>query len=111
LSGKRVLLQLNEQHTYPDGPCVDSAGNVWVAMFGGWGVRCYSPRGKLLRTIDLPVAQCTKVAFGGPDLRTLYITTATVGLPDAQRVQQPLAGGLFRTRVETAGLPTNEFAG
>jgi xylono-1,5-lactonase len=109
LSGKQLFLTVDEPGVYPDGPAVDSAGNVWIAMFGGWGVRCYSPRGNLLRTIDMPVAQCTKVAFGGPDLRTLYITSATVGLSEAQRVQQPLAGGLFRIRVEVAGQSPNEF--
>jgi sugar lactone lactonase YvrE len=111
LSAKRVFLQLQEPDVYPDGPCVDSAGNVWVAMFGGWGVRCYSPRGELLHSIDLPVAQCTKAAFGGPDLRTLYITTASVGLSAAEHARQPLAGGLFRTRVDIAGLAPNEFTG
>jgi len=80
-------------------------------MFGGWGVRCYSPQGELLRVIDVPVAQCTKAAFGGPDLRTLYITTASVGLAEGQRLRQPQAGGLFRTRVEVAGLMPHEFAG
>jgi sugar lactone lactonase YvrE len=111
LSGKRIFLTVDEPDVYPDGPTVDSAGNIWVAMFGGWGVRCFSPQGHLLRSIELPVAQCTKVAFGGADLKTLYITTASVGLSEAQRLRQPLAGGLFRTRVEVAGLPANEFAG
>ena len=111
LSGKRIFVKVEEPDVYPDGPTVDSLGNIWLAMFGGWGVRCYSPSGQLLRGIDLPVAQCTKVAFGGEDLKTLYITTASVGLSEAQLQQQPLAGGLFRTRVEVAGLPANEFAG
>jgi sugar lactone lactonase YvrE len=110
LSGKRLFARIEEPDVYPDGPAVDVAGNVWLAVFGGWGVRCYSPHGELLRTIEMPVAQCTKAAFGGPDLRTLYITTAAVGLSDAQRAGQPLAGGLFRIRVDTAGLPANVFA-
>jgi len=111
LSGKRVFVRISEPDVYPDGPVVDTAGNIWLALFGGWGVRCYSPRGELLRTVDLPVAQCTKVAFGGPDLKTLYITTASVGLSEEQRRNQPLAGGLFRTRVDVAGLAANVFAG
>jgi D-xylonolactonase len=111
LSGKRIFLQVEEPGAYPDGPTVDSLGNVWIAMFGGWGVRCYSPRGTLLQSIDVPAAQCTKVAFGGMDLKTLYITTATVGLSESQRQHQPMAGGLFRARVRVAGLPAHEFAG
>jgi D-xylonolactonase len=110
LSNKRVFLTISEPGVYPDGPVVDSQGNIWLALFGGWGVRCYSPAGQLLRTIELPVAQCTKVAFGGADLRTLYITTASVGLDDVQRAQQPLAGGLFRTRVAVPGLDARRFA-
>ena len=110
LSGKRIFVSLDSGDGFPDGPAVDSAGNVWLAMFGGWGVRCYSPTGDLLRTIDVPVAQCTKVAFGGVDLKSLYITTATVGLSGEQRMRQKLAGGLFRCRVDVAGHAAHAFA-
>lgn len=111
LANKRVFTTVHEPVVYPDGPAVDAAGNVWIAMFGGWEVRCYSPAGELLRSIALPVAKCTKVAFGGEDLRTLYITTASVGLSAEQRARQPLAGGLFRTRVAVPGSEANRFAG
>lgn len=111
LSGKRTFVKVGEPDVYPDGPTVDSAGNVWIAMWGGWGVRCYSPLGDLLHTIRLPVSQCTKAALGGPDLRSLYITSASIGLSDEQRATQPLAGALFRVRVDVPGLPANEFAG
>jgi D-xylonolactonase len=111
LAHRRTFAQVAEPDVYPDGPAVDADGNVWVAMFGGWGVRCYSPQGKLLRTIMLPVARCTKVAFGGEDLRTLYITTASVGLSAEELARQPLAGGLFRTRVAVAGQECGRFAG
>ncbi len=74
-------------------------------------MRCYSPSGALLHQIRLPASQCTKAAFGGPDLRTLYVTTANIGLTSAQRAAQPLAGALFRMRVDVPGLPANEFAG
>jgi len=109
LSNKRVFVKIEGSGVYPDGPVVDSNGNVWIAMFGGWGVRCYSPQGQLLEVIKLPVSNCTKVAFGGEDLKTMYITTAWVGLSDEQRQQQPLAGGLFRVRVDVPGLVQNKF--
>lgn len=111
LSGRRLFTRIEQEGAYPDGPTVDSAGNVWLGLFGGWGVACYSPRGQLLRTVSLPVSRCTKVAFGGADLRTLYITTASVGLSDEERAREPLAGALFRLRVETPGLPQKLFAG
>lgn len=109
LSGKRLFTRITQPGAYPDGPVVDCEGNVWIGLFGGWGVACHSPQGRLLHTLSLPVAQCTKVAFGGADLRTLYITTGSVGLSAEERAQQPLAGGLFRVRVDTPGLPQNRF--
>ena len=110
LSRRRVFARLAETDGYPDGPVVDAAGCVWVGLYGGWGVNRYSPSGELLSKLSLPVANCTKVAFGGPDLRTLYITSAWKGLAAEQRTQQSLAGGLFAVRVDTPGLPTNEVA-
>ena len=107
LSARRVFAEIDKPGAYPDGPTVDAAGFVWVGLFGGWGVRRYPPQGGVPETIDLPVANCTKVTFGGDDLRTLYITTAWKGLSAEERARQPLAGGLFRIRTQTPGLPQN----
>ncbi|KPF93668.1 hypothetical protein IP81_02890 [Novosphingobium sp. AAP83] len=65
----------------------------------------YSPDGQLLQRIDLPCARVTKIAFGGPDLRTVYVTTARVGLSEEELAAQPLAGGLFAFDAQVAGLP------
>jgi D-xylonolactonase len=108
LSTRRVFARIAETDGYPDGPAVDAEGCVWVGLYGGWGVNRYSPRGELLSKVSLPVANCTKPAFGGADLRTLYVTSAWKGLTDEQRAQQPLAGGLFAVRVATPGLPARE---
>jgi sugar lactone lactonase YvrE len=104
LSGKRVFAEIEAGAGYPDGPIVDSHGCLWTGLYGGWGVRRYSPVGKLLTTVRLPCANVTKMAFAGPDLRTVYATTAWKGLSDAERAAQPLAGGLFRFETEVAGL-------
>src|SRR5690606_19067158 len=56
LAGKRLFAQIERPGTYPDGPTVDCEGNVWIGLFGGWGVDCYSPQGRLLHTLPLPVA-------------------------------------------------------
>jgi len=108
LTNRRVFARIEVPNAYPDGPAVDEAGCIWIALYGGWGVQRYSPQGQLLETIALPVANCTKVAFGGEDLRSLYITTAWKGLSETERAQQPLAGALFRLRVDTPGLPQHE---
>jgi sugar lactone lactonase YvrE len=81
---------------------------VWTGLFGGWSARRYSPRGEFLTEVRFPCANVTKIAFGGPDLRTVYATTAWKGLSAQARAEQPLAGGLFRFEVDVAGLPQRE---
>jgi sugar lactone lactonase YvrE len=105
LSGKRVFARIADGDGYPDGPIVDTAGSVWSGLYGGWGLNRYAPDGRLLEKLSLPCSNVTKAAFGGSDLRTLYITTAWKGLKPEERAKQSLAGGLFRVRVDVAGLP------
>lgn len=105
LGTPRPFATIDPADGYPDGPSVDSAGNVWTGLFGGWGVRCYAPDGSLLETVRFPVANVTKIAFGGADLRTAYATTARKGLDEAALAAQPDAGDLFAFRVEIPGLP------
>jgi len=93
---------------YPDGSVIDAEGCLWVALFGGWAVRRYDPSGTLMRTIRFPVANVTKIAFGGPDLRTAYATTARIGLDAAALAAQPLAGDLFSFDPGVEGLAIYE---
>ncbi|WP_332677563.1 SMP-30/gluconolactonase/LRE family protein [Brevundimonas sp.] len=90
---------------YPDGPCVDADGVLHVGLFGGWGVDRFDPEGRPLGKIELPVPAVTKVAFAGDDLKTMYFTTAWMGMDAAQRAKAPAAGGLFRMSVDRPGLP------
>ena len=90
---------------YPDGPVVDSEGCVWTGLWNGWGVARFSPSGELLDTVAIPAANVTKLAFGGADLRTVYVTTARKGLSDEDLARQPLAGDLFAFRAPVAGAP------
>jgi len=87
----------------PDGLTVDSEGSVWVALWGGSEVRRYAPDGRLALTVDVPAANVTSCAFGGPDLRTLYITTAAG--PGRS------GGALFACQVAVPGLPANPYLG
>ena len=103
LGAARVFARVDEADGYPDGPSVDAAGNLWVGLWQGGRARLYSPDGAILREVRLPVANVTKVALGGPDLRTAYATTARIGLSDAERAEQPGAGDLFAFEVETPG--------
>jgi xylono-1,5-lactonase len=109
LGEPRLFCEIEEGAGYPDGPSVDAEGNVWLGLYGGWGARRYSPAGELLEHVRFPVANVTKIALGGPDLKTAFATTARQGLSAAEIEAQPLAGGLFTFRVDVPGLPTREI--
>ena len=102
-ANERVLVDLSEEHAEPDGLTVDASGALWVAMWDGWRVDRYSHAGELIRSLELPVARPTSVAFGLDDLSTLFITTASKG------ASQEHAGAIFRVDVDTPGLPANWF--
>ena len=79
----------------PDGLTVDADGFVWGAKWDGSRIVRYAPDGSVDRVVPVPVSRPTSLAFGGPDLRTLFITTAGVGLTAAELAGQPLAGRLL----------------
>ena len=92
------------QEGRPDGAAVDAEGGYWICHVGGWHLARYTPDGKIDRVIGIPVQRPTMCAFGGPDLKTLYVTTATFPLPESALRKQPLAGGLFAFEPGVAGL-------
>ena len=91
----------------PDGAAVDRDGAYWVAMFEGQRLLRLAPDGTLLQELALPVRCPTMPCFGGPDLRTLFITTARENRPAAELDAQPLAGCVLTLRVDVPGLPVN----
>lgn len=95
----------------PDGGSFDEEGCYWVALFDGWRVVRLSPDGKLLAEVALPVQRPTMIAFGGPDRRTAFVTTATTGLDETALAAQPKAGGIFAFRVDVPGVPEFDFQG
>ena len=111
LRDRRPLVDLGAEDVLPDGLTIDSAGCIWVALWGGWAVRRYTPDGRLDQTIRLPVAQVSSCTFGGPAYEDLYITTAREGLSDGDLATQPLAGGLFCCRPGAQGRPAHRFGG
>ncbi|SEP04784.1 SMP-30/gluconolactonase/LRE family protein [Aquisalimonas asiatica] len=95
----------------PDGAAVDCDGYYWAALYGGGQVVRFSPEGNLVASYGVPCPHPTMVAFGGPELQTLYVTTATQHL-DAEALRRwPRAGNLLRMPAPTAGLPEPGFAG
>lgn len=108
LTNRRPLLRIPEDAGAPDGMTVDAEGRLWIALWGGAGVRCYTTDGALAEHVPLPARLVTACTFGGPALDELYITTSRQGLPDGE---QPEAGALFRYRPGVRGLPAHTFAG
>nr|WP_295660578.1 SMP-30/gluconolactonase/LRE family protein [Polymorphobacter sp.] len=108
LGTARPFVEIEAGAGYPDGPVVDSAGCVWTGLFGGWATRRYASDGRLIETIRLPTANVTKIAFGGADLKTVYVTTARKGLDAAALAAQPEAGDLFAFTADVAGIPATE---
>ncbi len=104
LTDRRIFTSIPNAEGHPDGPTVDAEGCVWVGLYGGWGIRRYSPKGELLETIRMPVDAITKIAFGGPDLTTIYATTANKHHDADQATAQPLAGNLFAFDVAVPGV-------
>lgn len=91
----------------PDGAAVDIEGHYWVAMFEGQRLLRFAPDGTLKQELPLPVRCPTMPCFGGPDLRTLFITTARDKRPADELAAQPLAGCVLQVRVDVPGLPVN----
>ena len=110
LSDARPFVRIDPKDGHPDGPTIDSEGCVWISLYAGWETRRYSPQGELIDRVRFPVANITKIAFGGDDLRTVYATTARQLLRPDQIEKQPQIGDLFEFRVDVPGVPCPKVA-
>jgi sugar lactone lactonase YvrE/DNA-binding IclR family transcriptional regulator len=106
---RRIFIEVPNTDGTPDGMTIDSKGGLWVAHWDGWCVRRYTPDGRIDRTLPLSVPRPTSVAFGGPGLQTLFITTARLRLPTRTLAEAPLSGSLFAIETGFGGLPEPAF--
>jgi sugar lactone lactonase YvrE len=93
----------------PDGATVDAEGCYWSAQYEGGRLLRISPSGQVLAEVPTPTLCPTMPSFGGPDLKTLFITTSRHGRSDAELAQYPGAGCVWAMRVDVAGVPVNEL--
>lgn len=107
LTDRQVFASLDAGEGAPDGLTVDAEGFVWSAHWDGWRISRYAPDGSVDRILPVPVPRPTSVAFGGPDLATLYVTSARVGLSVAQLDEAPLSGALFACEPGVPGLASH----
>jgi sugar lactone lactonase YvrE len=109
--GERSEVVRLDRGGWPDGLCVDTDGNLWVAIWAGGEVRCYAPSGERLATVAVPAPHTTSVAFAGPGRDELLITTATDQLTAPQLEQNPLSGRVFVAHVGATGVPITPWSG
>lgn len=110
LGPMRVVVERGVLPGAPDGATVDAEGCVWNARYNGGCVARITPDGRVDRVVRVPASRVTACAFGGADLRTLFITTARQQLTPAELAAQPHAGAVFAVRVDVGGLPEPCFA-
>ncbi len=101
----RRVFMAGSDRGLPDGSAIDAEGYLWNCRFYGSCILRLAPDGVVDRVIEMPVSNITHCAFGGPDLKTLYVTSASIGAPVGER----LAGGLFAIATDVPGMPTGRF--
>jgi len=107
----RVLARFDGDGDRPDGGAVDSEGCYWTAFYRGGKVLRIAPGGNILAEFAVPSMCPTMCAFGGSDLKTVYVTSARQGRPADELARLPQSGGLFAMSVDVPGLPEPSFAG
>jgi sugar lactone lactonase YvrE len=108
--GVRRTLAVTEPPAFPDGSAIDAEGFLWNAEFNGGRIVRYAPDGRIDRVLATPVPRPTCCAFGGPELRTLYVTSASQQMDAAALAAMPLAGALLALDdVGVRGLPESRF--
>ena len=110
VSKRRPFIEIPQDAGFPDGMTIDAEGCLWVAHWDGWRVTRYGPDGKPRQTIRMPVKRPTSCTFGGPDLSILYVTSARMGLTEAELAAAPLSGSVFAIRTDTVGLAEPKFS-
>ncbi|WCN09726.1 SMP-30/gluconolactonase/LRE family protein [Marinomonas mediterranea] len=110
-SNKQVFIEFPRGKGRPDGAAMDTEGNYWSALYQGQRVVKISPEGQILAEYPVPATFPTMCAFGGPDMKTLYVTTCRAAQSDEELEQFPNAGGIFALNVDATGLVEPRFAG
>jgi sugar lactone lactonase YvrE len=109
-TNRRVFVDLSGKG-HPDGMCVDAQGRVFTAQWGGWCVKIFTPDGKPDGEIRVDAPQVSCCAFGGDDMKTLFITNASIGLSPQQMKEAPLAGQVFAIHMDAPGQRQSRFKG
>lgn len=111
IENRREFVTFAKDAGVPDGLAVDAEGHVWSACWDGWCVTRYNPDGQVDRVITLSVPRPTSCVFGGPDLTTLFVTSARIRLSAQQLIEAPLSGSVLAVETGIKGQPETMFGG
>ena len=106
---RQVFADTSSTSGIPDGLRVDAAGDVWCAFWDGAHLTRFTPDGAAAEEVAVPVRRPTSLVFGGSDLCTMYITSASIGLTEAELAEWPLSGSVLRRAADTPGRPATLF--
>jgi sugar lactone lactonase YvrE len=110
IASPRAAFHVPESFGFPDGMTSDAQGNLWIAMWGGAQVTKWNPNtAQLLAQIPIPALHTSSCVFGGRDMNELYVTSARVGMSEADLKKYPLSGGLFKVITDTEGMKTFDY--
>ncbi len=107
----QIFAQVPEEEGFPDGLTVDSEGYLWSCHWDGWQITRYTPTGEVDGVIPMPIPRPTSCCFGGPDLETLYVTSASIGLSASALMDAPQSGKLFAVEVGVKGVTEPAYLG
>jgi L-arabinonolactonase len=109
ISNSRVFVAADAAPGEPDGSTIDAEGYLWSTRWGAGQVMRFAPDGSVNQVVELPAPQPSCPAFGGEHLNVLYVSSARVGLTDAQLAAAPHSGSLFQLPLDIRGLPEVRF--
>jgi sugar lactone lactonase YvrE len=107
---RRSFAKIKPEDGYPDGMTVDAEGFLWNAHWDGWRITRYDPDGRIDRVLQVPVPKPTSIAFGGPDMKRLFITSASLDMTPQQLAEAPWSGCLMACDLDIAGLLDHDYA-
>lgn len=110
IANERVVVSVDAALGSPDGMAIDSNDHLWVGMWNGDAVIQFDPKtGKVLSKVAVPAHNVTSCAFGGKDLKTLYITTSSLDMTEEEHEKYPKAGSLFKLNLDISGVKSNFY--
>jgi len=110
ISNERIAVKVNPKDGFPDGMTIDENDMLWVGMWNGNGVAQFNPEtGALISKIKVPAHNITSCAFGGENLETLYITSASIDMTAKERKEYPMAGSVFMVKPGVKGVKSSFF--